>query len=267
MSVIKDDLQKWDQSMCKADPDDTAGPGRRADDEVSRRLTMIEVARDQRQEVVVALWDGKQYFDRLPAPGTIRAASVCCFPMPLLALAMQAHRAPRILMCDGVWGHTAASTGRSILPGCSSSPSLARASMFCFARSVKERTTSKCTRFFRHVDDATQLTIHHNKKVAAMSAIDAGIKFAEVAEDVGFTTADKSTLIASSFPFAREVARNLTGRSIPVKVAQVAEDLGVSISGGGRRSVRSLTSRIERVFVRSKCSHVGSWRGAANDQL
>jgi len=252
MSLIKDDMQGWDRDMCAADPKDTAGPGRRADDEVARRLMMIEVARQNRQHVVALLWDGKQYFDRLPVQGTIDAAVEQGFPRPLLALAMQAHRAPRILTYNKAWGPTVPATGRSILAGCSSSPSLARSHMSKIGITVQARSRHQATSLFRHVDDATQLTVHDTREGAAAAAIDAGARFAETAVASGVTLADKSRVIASSLSLARVVSGKLNDIGIQIKAAAVADDLGVSITAGSRRSVRSQVARIDKSTIRGR---------------
>ena len=55
MALLKDALHQWDKAF--AEPEDTAAPGKRADDE--------EVARYRKQCAAIISWDAKQYFDRL----------------------------------------------------------------------------------------------------------------------------------------------------------------------------------------------------------
>ena len=55
--------------------------------------------------------------------------------------------------------------------------------------------------------------------------MDAGTKFAEVAEEEGFTLADKSRIVASSLPLARFVSGKLKEKGILIKAVAVADDL------------------------------------------
>ena len=59
MALLKDAFQKWDKAY--AEPEDTAAPGKRADDEVARRCMTLEVARHRKQVAAIILWDAKQY--------------------------------------------------------------------------------------------------------------------------------------------------------------------------------------------------------------
>ena len=47
MALLKDALQQWDKAF--AEDEDTAAPGKRADDEVARRCLKLEVARSKQQ--------------------------------------------------------------------------------------------------------------------------------------------------------------------------------------------------------------------------
>ena len=99
MAVIKDALQQWDKAF--AEPEDTAAPGKRADDEVARRCLTLEVARFRKQVAAIILWDAKQYFDRLTIPEQIDTMKETAFPTRMGALVTIGHRAPRMLTYSG----------------------------------------------------------------------------------------------------------------------------------------------------------------------
>ena len=115
----------WEQ-VKTGDLGDTAAKGKRVEDEVARRMMSMEFARTDGDNVVINMWDAKQFFDRLPVASTIQEACEDGYPQKTLAISMMAHRAPRVLTHKGTYGKITGISGRSILPGCPTAPALGR---------------------------------------------------------------------------------------------------------------------------------------------
>ena len=78
LAVTKDVLQKWDKHFAKEE--DTAAPGKRADDEVARGFMTLEITKAKQHVAAIIIWDAKQYFDRLTIPEQIVTIEEMSFP-------------------------------------------------------------------------------------------------------------------------------------------------------------------------------------------
>ena len=92
----------WEQGKT-GDLGDTAAKGKRVEDEVARRMMSMEFARTDGDNVVINMWDAKQFFDRLPVASTIQEACKDGYPQKTLVISMMAHKAPRVLTHKGTY--------------------------------------------------------------------------------------------------------------------------------------------------------------------
>ena len=248
MALLKDALQQWDKAF--AEPEDTAAPGKRADDEVARRCMTLEVARYRKQCAAIILWDAKQYFDRLTIPEQIITIKETAFPERMGALAMIGHRAPRRLTYNGAVSEVIGPTGCSVLTGCTTSPSLARGRMTKVSNKIKAAAPN--TTNHRHVDDLVQTTIGWSRAETVSNATKAGIICGTELMADKCVISDKSVVVASDRETARQIATAIRAKGFTISDAEVGVDLGASTAGGARRSVESQKVRSKKGWKRSR---------------
>ena len=87
-------------------------------EETAWRHLHMEQAVLRGKVVVQILWDVAKYFDSINIPVLIQRCEEIGFPFDQLALAMQNHRAPRVLQSGGCCADPIVATGVSILAGC-----------------------------------------------------------------------------------------------------------------------------------------------------
>ena len=166
----------------------------------------MEFARTDGEHVIMALWDAKQFFDRMPVDFTMEEAIDDGYPFKTLALSMIEHRAPRILAHKGVYGKMTGISRRSILPGCPTAPALGRIKMAKVDKVANAGRRHIFTKCHRHIDDATQTTIMKDEKDIIRAAKLAGIDFVSAMGDEGVEMSNKSVIVASSNQIARQGA-------------------------------------------------------------
>ena len=251
IAMMKDEVRSWDVEV--GTEGDSAMPGKSPLDETAWRHLWMEQATLRGKYVVQLLWDVAKFFDSVDIPALIRRAEHLDFPIDGLVLAMQMHRAPRVLRINGCYAEAIQATGRSILAGCSLSTSLSRA----FVREPvtagvdsKHHSGSE-TYTHVHVDDVHQLVIADSEDAAVRRARREGLRIATGFVRSGLTVSPKSVVTASTKRLANLVATSLGRAGQPVASVAQAEDLGVPTASGARRAVGAFRKRLQRGIRRS----------------
>ena len=161
-------------------------------------------------------------------------------------LAMLVHRAPRCLTNRGEIGPTIPATGRSIVPGCTISTSLARARIL---DSIDDVDTGIRTRLFQHVDDVSQMSIGRCPEVVIRNASSVGHQVAAAFSRNGVFCFSKTVVLGSLLRY-RELHR------------QVADQ-----GNGGRNRGKNLPARYWHGHGwRQKKNHHGPIQEARQEQ-
>ena len=105
--------------------------------------------------------------------------------------------------------------------------------------SASRSKAHRFTKCFRHIDDATQITVMSGREFTRRAATEAGAIFVKTLEEQGVIISDKSAVVASTFSLAKEVADSLNAQGIRIDAQECAEDLGMSTSSGAKRNMKS----------------------------
>ena len=250
-AIAKHDVRNWDERIGL--PGDSALPGRSPHEETAWRHLQMEQAVLRGKVVIHILWDVAKFFDSIDIPRLIRRCEELEFPLDQLALAMQVHRAPRVIQAGGCCANPIVATGVSILAGCTFSTSLSRGFLHDSTAQGSIHTHEQATATTnQHVDDVSQLIIGDTASAAIHLAVRAGLSISTGFVKSGLTISAKSVINASSKDLACRAARALARAGQTVTAVTSAEDLGVSSGCGARRSVSSLAKRFIRGAVRSR---------------
>ena len=179
-AIAKPDVRAWDERVGLAG--DSALPGRLPHVETAWRHLQMEQAALRGKMVIHILWDVAEYFDSISIPTLIRRCEELDFPIDQLVLAMQYHRAPRVLQSGGCCAEPITATGVSILAGCTFSTSLSRGFLHS---ATAHRSTHTHTHTHthvlatattnQHVDDVSQLIISDTAATAVQLAVRTGL--------------------------------------------------------------------------------------------
>ena len=162
-------VRPWDAEY--SSPHDTTAPGKRADVMVGLRHALQAADRALGLHTAMVLWDLEAFYDNVDVPTLIRQCKRWHFPLPVLALALQCHMAPRRIRC-GKSISRALRPARGILAGCSTSTSCSRAQLRNAAEDQEVAT-------HQHVDDMAMLHSAPSKRVLFKKIKQAAIKFTE----------------------------------------------------------------------------------------
>ena len=136
-----------------------------------------------------------KFFDSLDdIPTLVERAEETGFPRAQLALALIVHNSSRVVQVGGAIGKTINSLGRSIMAGCTTSASLARAYM---RKPVDNVGNDDNHKLYEHVDDLAQLIVHKSPMTAKIIAIRQGIQMRKNLKEGKLTISGKSTVIAN----------------------------------------------------------------------
>ena len=257
MALLKSDVRDWDASVGLEG--DSALPGHSPLDEAVWRQLLMEQATLRGKFVVQLLWDVSKFFDSLDVPLLVERVVELQFPLDQLVLAMQAHRAPRVLRALGSFGEPIPSTGTSILAGCTSSTSLSRgylrkvtAHVGNGGQAFGEHRAEASHYVNQHVDDVSQLIVADTEPAALQVSCRQGLKLANALVRSKLEISDKSIAVASNPRLARLVSVALTRAGQPIASAAQAEDLGISTACGSRRTVGALAKRLRKGLARAQ---------------
>ena len=253
MAHLSDTMRAWDVAVAR--PDDTALVGRNAEVSVAGRHLEIELDTELGRSSALILWDGKEFYDRLDSQVVVSCAQAESFPPVALALAFACHRMPRVLTAQGAAGPIIPGTGRSLVPGCTSSTSLARGVVKSPILEVERglsRVEKRCSGFYQHVDDITERHVSGTESGLVSLTARVGASLGKALQRHGITISPKTVVVASKPGLAKAIAGKLTQRlKVAIGFAGSAEDLGGETSAGRRRVMKTLKGRVAKGDRRS----------------
>ena len=210
----------------------------------------MEIAVELGYAAILMLWDFAAFFDSIELPTALEKGAKAGVPMTVLTLAAQMHTAPRLLAIGQTTAPPVEKMGRSIVAGCTSCTSIARALLLDAV--TPDEHTMPPTAVGQHVDDVCQMFVHRTPSEAITAAIAEGTRFAQQALDIGCEISDKSTVISQPKWIARAVARHFTDElGIQLSAADDAEDLGVQTTAGRRRITKGMANRQQKASKRA----------------
>ena len=118
-------VRDWDTQV--GSEYDSALTGRQPHLETAKRALTLESSSLLGQTTIAVFWDAAKFFDSIEGPRLIRSCIELGFPLDVMILGLQAHRAPRSLKALGTMTQPMPRVGRSIIAGCTLSTSFARA--------------------------------------------------------------------------------------------------------------------------------------------
>ena len=242
-------VRPWDAEY--SSPHDTAAPGKRADVMVGLRHALQAADRILGLHTAMVLWDLEAFYDNVDVPTLIRQCRRWHFPLPVLALALQCHMAPRRIRC-GKGVSRALRPARGILAGCSTSTSCSRAQL-------RNAASDQVVDTHQHVDDMAMLHSAPTKRILFKKIKQAAGRFTERVRWLRLTVSRPSkgarpkTKVLSSCPrVGRAIVRELARLQVQAEYVRSADDLGIGTSGGPRRTMTTMQRRQATGMARAR---------------
>lgn len=244
--------QHYDQ--CNTDPGDTAIKGGNLERATFERHAVAEATTRTRAHTVAVLWDLQDFFGSVKTYIAIQRTLHRHGDPVLILMAMWSHRAPRIVICQRAASHTVYHVPHSLLAGCTSSTSIARAvlpSLHELGTEPLPTHDENGTACYRHVDDIFQLSWGDSQKRTIVQAIRFATRLAQLLLDLQLTISDKTTVVAHCPAVATHVTATLRRLHIPAKHATGGLDCGVLFTGGGRPNKANQQDRVDKARRRA----------------
>ena len=190
--------------------------------------------------------DIAKFYDSLDPVILMRQLMDLEFPSLSLLLHLQAHWGWRCILHSGVAGDLVG-VSRSILAGCTSSNSIARAYLHHVCQELSWQLPR--LRISTFVDDfvlwlvASPRGLVHDMREAVCKAY-------ELIDRAGLDISDKSVLVASRVDVARRISAACSSYGVRIAVASQAKDLGVGSGMGGRRACHTMINRRKKGQLR-----------------
>ena len=273
MKVVATEFRTWDRATAtmtkKQGVEDSAAPGTNAQYAATKRQAFMEAASWNDEPAIVMLWDMSQFYDSVKIPMLIKEAKKWEMPEAPLCVSLLIHLSPRVLRIQGAVSEPIVGMGRSIVAGCSSSTSLARAALLTpvlksseagKAEEDEERRSNAQQRrrpatvmTGQHVDDVSQLVTGETEEDTLRMATRVGSSFAKTVTQAGFEISEKSVAVASSTALARKLVARLKAEGVQIGHEEEADDLGVAFRKCARkRCAAKQKERIEKGRRRAK---------------
>ena len=235
-------LRDWDAAT--ALPGDTAAPGKNPALEVARRAARAEIEIAKGNIWVQLMWDIQAFYDSIRIPEAIERLEAKNAPQIPTVMALLAHKAPRWLKMSGSFAEPVTKTGVSILAGCTSSTSLARAYMWPIANATSGEAGTVTN---QHVDDLSHGISAATAKEAIVKAKRVATKVAAEIKRAKLSIADKrggAEVLASIAGVAAQIEQSLRSIGLPFRQTLKADDLGIATRAGRRRDKQTTGKRI-----------------------
>ena len=212
----------------------------------------IEIGKSEGLNFLQILFDFKQYYDSIDPVVLIDDLIRSSFPLRAGALALQGHQLPRRICLGDHHSLVAEDFNRSIVAGCTSSTSLAKAQVNdilvqCKAAVEKPKEKGFVEKWNQHVDDVSLLLIgttgfiHEvvSKKVPA---------FIKAAFAKRLTISTKTAVVSSSKDNLEAAKLVLAASNVAVEQqpGDIVQDLG------GQRAIKRRTQVIKGRFAKAK---------------
>ena len=265
MRLLGPRFRHWDESQACAF--DSAAPGQRADDHVWVRQATLEAWQAGGRQCGQILWDIASFYEEIRPGDLVQDIKDTCFPATEAALSLLNHGGMRILAVEGALGSPLVGVGRSIVTGCTSSTSLARAFMARpLANLVEMQALTKTTsgadlRCSIHVDD---LAIYGS--ASSEDSLVEGLKdvcqvFVEDMTSRGMHISGKTVILMPKKSLGLRLQSFLQKRfGLSVLVEQTGGALGIEVSANYR--VRRTKLQRARFSKASKRAARGGWLAA-----
>ena len=239
-------VRSWDKQ--RAPELDSAAPGRDCQWAAFTRSAALESAALRGKFAALVLWDLDAFYDSIDIETQIQKCRAHGFPPSVAVLALQNHLAPRVIVAEQA--HSAPVTpSRSLIAGCSSSTSFARA----LTLELGDTTGAEpWTQTHQHVDDIGQLIVASSRGELISRTIQTSTALLQNIRGLRLNLSAKSAIVATEHGTAVEIAKCLARRGICVAPKRQADDLGVGTAGGAQRASKTTRARIERGLARTR---------------
>ena len=214
-----------------------------------RRRLLDECTIEESGVVANIFWDIEKFFDSIDPKKLIILATRQGMNLRILAVAMQAHLAPRILKASGGYSNTIG-VSRGIIAGCKFSVAFARSAIYWILE--KAHSSLSCTSIRQYVDDLAQSTRGHSKEIVVIDCVKAAVTLKEALTREGLKISGKSTLVCSGRKMGEKITNKLAGKGIKINKDIAAKDLGMDTAAGSRRSTKNQSKRIGKAGMRGK---------------
>ena len=236
---------------------DTCLGGRHAEFETYKKSIWLEARARLGYTTVNILFDQQAFYDTIDTESLLHILRELGAPPEATSIALQGHIAPRRLKQAGNFSDTIHSCGRSIVAGCTSSTTFARAYLKAalqLARNAYIQSELPMDDFYQgiHVDDVSQAVAHHDPGIAARLAIHAASSFAEGVLERHLVISNKTVVLSNKPKVATRVKNALKREGIPIKTARAANDLGVETTCAKSRASNTIKMRFAKGIKRMR---------------
>ena len=262
MRLLGQNFRRWDEASAFAF--DSAAPGQRADDHVFVRQASLEAWVARGRQTGQILWDIASFYEEIRPGDLVQDVKNTNFPATEAALSMLNHGGKRILAVEGAFGSILEGVGRSIVTGCTSSTSLARAFMarplanlVKVQASIKEESGAdmQCS---IHVDDLATFGSASSEGTLLEALMQVSSVFIEEMVGRQMSISSKTVVLMPRRSLGTKIQRFLQRRfGITVLVEQTGAALGIEVSAN--HSVRRAGLVKARFAKARRRANRGGW--------
>ena len=265
LKMLSPALRRWDSDT--ALPFDSAAPGQRADDHVFCRQATMESWAAAGKQTGQILWDIASFYEEIRPADLVQDIKDTKFPVTEACLGLLNHGGRRILSVDGAFGPILEGVGRSIVTGCTTSTSLARAFMARPLANLVEMQASILARSGAdlqcsiHVDDLATFGSASSEEALVEALMEVSTVFVEEMEGRGMKISSKTVILMTKRSLGSKVQRYLQKRfGLTVLVEETGSALGIEVSANHRvRRTKVVRARFCRARKRAER---GGWLAA-----
>ena len=257
MRLLGPNFRRWDEASAFAF--DSAAPGQRADDHVFVRQASLEAWVARGRQTGQILWDIASFYEEIRPGDLVQDVKDTNFPATEAALSLLNHGGKRILAVEGAFGSILEGVGRSIVTGCTSSTSLARAFM---ARplanlvevqaSIKSRSGAdlQCS---THVDDLATFGAACSDDSLLEALKEVSTVFVEEMMGRGMKISSKTVVLMPKRSLGTKLQKFLQKRfGLTVLVEETGSALGIEVSANHRvRRTKVVRARFSKARKRA----------------
>ena len=216
------------------------------------RALTAEIAQARGKVWAQLMWDIEAFYNSMQMRQTLESLRRLEAPTRVAAMALMVHKGPRWLRSGESFASPVLGTARSVLAGCPTSTSLARAYMHSTAACT---AGTEGTATNQHVDDLSHCLQAENAEQMRRRAKEVATAVAEQISAARLKIANKrgGAKVAASLPrLAAAIATDLRAPGLPFRAASEMEDLGVgSKDAGARRNRRTIKARTAKAKGRA----------------
>lgn len=198
--------------------------------------------------VAILLWV-LTIFSTLRPTDLIDAVTNHNFPMNQAVMALIMGLAPRRTMYKGGVSRIIEFISRSVVPGSTRAPSLAR--LVTLGGVTRIRANHPETRLNQHVDDLTAMVTAKTEQEAIEATAQIGADLQTELDSIQAVTSKKTTVITNPEPLGKRIVKALRQRGVHIKNDKQATDLGVGVVASRRRGGKQ-TDRLSAAAKRAK---------------